>query len=92
MPAPGGPLISTDIPGTIAPSFVSRRSLLGSSIPLWVLYARDGENWAIRRSSEGLSVENRCLEADESSSAAVDDLIGDVCDTAGTPSSAEVPV
>jgi hypothetical protein len=37
-------------------------------------------------------VENRCLDADESSSAAVDDLIGDVCDTAGTPSSYEVPV
>jgi hypothetical protein len=57
-----------------------------------VLYAKDGENWAIRRSSEGLSVENRCLDADERSSAAVDDLMGDVCDTAGTPSSYAAPV
>lgn len=57
-----------------------------------MLYAKDGENWAIRRSSEGLSVENRCLDADERSSAAVDDLMGDVCDTAGTPSSYAAPV
>lgn len=37
----------------------------------------------MRRSSEGLSVEKRCLDADESNSAAVDDLMGDVWDTAG---------
>lgn len=33
LPAPGGPLISTDMPGTIAPSLLACQSLLGSVIP-----------------------------------------------------------
>jgi hypothetical protein len=83
LPDPGGPLISTDMPGTIAPFLVSCHNRFGSSIPLWVLYANEGENWAIRPSREGLRVEKRCLDDVESSSAAVDDLIGDVWGLAG---------
>ena len=85
FPDPGGPLISTDMPGTTGPFFVSCHNRLGSSIPLCVLYANEGENWAMRRSSEGLRVEKRCLDDVESSSAAVEDLMGDVWDLAGRP-------
>ena len=87
FPDPGGPLISTDMPGTTGPFFVSCHNRLGSSIPLCVLYANEGENCAMRRSSEGLRVEKRCLDDVESSSAAVEDLTGDVWDLAATPAS-----